>query len=435
MEDECADYQACEMSALAAIYADNSVFAYTMDKDSRLFSGSIAVEVDTSVCEALVNTAMRIGASDEAVDWGNLKYLPPIQLRFSLPALYPLVDAPQISLSCCWLSAEALESIAGRMSEIWHIEHGMCVLDSYINMLRYDLLTMDTIRIDTGAVQEVVAYNAGRRHELFEMQTFTCLICMEPQSGKHCVELACSHVHCVQCLRGYWGMLIDEGSVWLVQCPYPGCQASKVDDLSRVLSPEQVQRFTMLSDQRRVDMDSSHFAWCPREGCGKWGPRDSTNDKLCICECGYAFCVCCRRVWHGTSYCAIDSRLKVMEEYRRALEDGVGLAALERQYGKDVLESMLEKEEAEDESEKAIAAMSQACPTCSVRIVKAYGCNHIRCTQCNTHFCYLCGALIGLSDPLGHFRLAGTACYMMLLEGVLGDQEVEAEADPLDILI
>ncbi|KAJ2427978.1 hypothetical protein GGF41_001510 [Coemansia sp. RSA 2531] len=435
MEDECADYQQCEMSAFAAIYADSSEFAYTTDKDSRLSSGSIAVEVDTSVCESLVNAATRVDSGIEAIDWSSVKYLLPIQLSFSLPALYPLVDAPQISLSCCWLSAEALECIAGRMTEIWRIEQGMCVLDSYVNMLRYDLLTMDTIKIDTAAVQEVVAYNASRRHELFELQTFTCLICMEQQSGKHCVELACSHVHCVECLRGYWSMLIDEGSVWLVQCPFPGCQASKADDLSRVLSPEQVQRYTMLSDQRRVDMDSSHFAWCPREGCGKWGARDTTNNKLCICPCGYAFCVCCRRVWHGTSYCAIDSRIKVMEEYRRALEDGVGLAELERQYGKDVLEGMLEKEEAEGESEKFIAAMSQACPTCSVRIVKAYGCNHMKCTQCNTHFCYICGARIGLSDPLGHFRLAGTACYMMLLEGVLGDQEPVAEADPLDVNI
>ncbi|KAJ2459513.1 hypothetical protein GGF42_001420 [Coemansia sp. RSA 2424] len=453
MEVECADQQQCEMEALAAIYAtaavtddnddDNKAFAYTTDSDG-LVCGSVAVDVDASVCEALISSAARTDAtSGDAIDWGKLKYLPPIQLRFTLPVTYPLVDAPRISLSCSWLSAETLEAVQCWMDEVWLVERGMCVLDSYINRLRYDLVSSATsirIVLTSATEHEVTAYNARRQREAFEMQTYTCMICLEPQSGKHCVELSCSHVHCTQCLRGYWAMLIDEGSVWLVQCPHPTCRSPAASDsrrslvtsseLSHVLSVEQVERYTVLSEQRRVDMDSSRYAWCPREGCGQWGPRDTKQDKLCICSaCGFAFCVCCRRVWHGTSFCAIGSRLRVIEEYRLALDaDPKAVAALEKRYGRSVLERMLEEQEAEEETERAVSAMAQACPTCGVRIVKAYGCNHICCTQCNTHFCYLCGSFVEKSDPLAHFRSINSTCYMMLLEGVLGDNDQPTEA-------
>ncbi|KAJ2003141.1 hypothetical protein GGI06_005664, partial [Coemansia sp. S85] len=124
-------------------------------------------------------------------------------------------------------------------------------------------------------------------------------------------------------------------------------------------------------------------------------------------------------------------RMQVLEEYRRALEDGVGLEAMQKRYGKAVLESMLEREEKESESLRFIETVTRACPTCGVRIVKAYGCNHIRCTQCNSHFCYLCGELFGRADPLAHFRVAGTGCYLKLLEGVLGDQADPEEEDDL----
>ncbi|KAJ2417569.1 hypothetical protein H4218_004866 [Coemansia sp. IMI 209128] len=410
MEDECADYQQCEMEALAAIYADTPAFTFT---DTKPISGSIAVEVDTS----------------DATDSAQPKYLPPIYLHFVLPALYPLVDAPRISLECSWLSAESLAMIEKQLGEIWRVEGGMCVLDSYANHLRHEL---GSFTIGVSSLPEVTAYNERRVEEVFGMQTFLCMICMERQSGRHCVELGCTHVHCVQCLREYWGMLIDEGSVWMVRCPHPGCpQPITEDEMGRVLDRERVRRYGELSEQRRVDMDSTHFAWCPREGCGRWGARDKLNDKLCICSCGYAFCVCCRRVWHGTSFCAIDSRMQVLEEYRRALEDGIGLEAMQKRYGKAVLESMLEREEKESESLRFIETVTRACPTCGVRIVKAYGCNHIRCTQCNSHFCYLCGELFGRADPLAHFRVAGTGCYLKLLEGVLGDQADPEEVDDL----
>ncbi|KAJ2909765.1 E3 ubiquitin-protein ligase rnf14, partial [Coemansia aciculifera] len=205
MEEECADHQQCEMEALTAIYADGidgQVFSYHRDGSGHI-SGTIAVEVDHDKEEM-----------KEEEEWAKVQYLPPIQLHFTLPGTYPLVDAPRISLECCWLSSKALEEAQRRMEdEIWPVERGMCVLDSYISSLRYGGPLLPSLEILSKAKDEVAAYDARRRQEVFAMQTFTCAVCLEQQSGVHCVELpGCLHVHCKECLRGYWTLLIDEGN-------------------------------------------------------------------------------------------------------------------------------------------------------------------------------------------------------------------------------
>ncbi|KAJ2742162.1 hypothetical protein GGI20_004684 [Coemansia sp. BCRC 34301] len=405
MELECADQQQCEMEALSAIYnTDETVVSYSTNSDG-VISGTVEVEVDASAI-------------------ASVKYLPPIQLGFTLPATYPLADAPRITLACSWLTDDALRGAQKRMDEIWQVEHGMCVLDSYVDSLRHGLGPDGIIVSST-----VVAYDKMRRREAFAMQTFTCMICMEPQAGRHCVELeSCSHVHCTRCLGDYWAMLISEGSVSQVRCPHPGCRSAPplpAGEVSRVLGSSHVARYAELSEQRRVDADSGRLAWCPRMGCGQWGARDTVQDKLCICRaCGYAFCVWCRRVWHGTSYCAIGSRQRVLGEYRAAIGGGKE-AEMERRYGKNVLAWMLADAEADEATERAVAEMAQACPECGVQIVKAYGCNHMQCSQCGSHFCYLCGSPVEPSDPLAHFRSRSSACYMQLLQGV--EEEGTAE--------
>ena len=39
---------------------------------------------------------------------------------------------------------------------------------------------------------------------------------------------------------------------------------------------------------------------------------------------------------------------------------------------------------------KEHAADTKKCPKCAFRIEKKDGCNHMQCTACHTHFCWLC---------------------------------------------
>ena len=61
------------------------------------------------------------------------------------------------------------------------------------------------------------------------------------------------------------------------------------------------------------------------------------------------------------------------------------------------------------------------CPTCSSPTQKTMGCNHMRCFQCNTHFCYLCTSWLDGLNPYQHFNKPGTECYQRLWELEEGD--------------
>lgn len=50
------------------------------------------------------------------------------------------------------------------------------------------------------------------------------------------------------------------------------------------------------------------------------------------------------------------------------------------------------------------------------------GCNHMKCFQCNTHFCYLCGSWLDGQNPYQHFNKSGTPCYQRLWELEEGDE-------------
>jgi len=60
---------------------------------------------------------------------------------------------------------------------------------------------------------------------------------------------------------------------------------------------------------------------------------------------------------------------------------------------------------------RAIKQDSQRCPKCSVRIMRSQGCNHMRCTHCDTHFCYRCGRAIPADNPYSHFSARGCPTF------------------------
>ena len=79
------------------------------------------------------------------------------------------------------------------------------------------------------------------------------------------------------------------------------------------------------------------------------------------------------------------------------------LGAAERLRKKKALEELM--------TLRAIKQDSQCCPKCRVRIMRSQGCNHMKCTNCNTHFCYRCGTTLDEKDPYRHFKADGCPTF------------------------
>ncbi|KAJ2375049.1 hypothetical protein IW150_002763 [Coemansia sp. RSA 2607] len=435
-DDECSDLQQCEMDALAAIYGeyadDTARFEYNA---AQPVSGSVEVEIDTSVAQQLLQNIDIDSHTD-------IRHLPPIKMTFTLPPAYPLIDAPQIEVSCCWLDEKAIEAAKRQLADIWQLERGMGVLHSYIDALKYDIQTsVHSISIGSNTVREtILEYDRKQKRKEFEAQSYTCAICIEEQSGKHCLQLSCGHIFCRNCLSSYLGILIEEGSVNQLQCPDMQCRktaSTPVTDaeMQELLTPEQISRCKRLNEQRKIDGDRTRYAWCPRAGCGRGVESDPQIDRLCQCPCGYAFCRLCLRTWHGPNFCEVKSVQKIVEMYIQAVREDDNSARrqkMEKQYGVAVLQKLLREHEQEHASIDYIRSSTQQCPKCRFGIEKSYGCNHMHCSQCDTHFCYLCGTLLNKENPMGHFNTARSGCNRRLFEGIEGtagnpDEQIENE--------
>ena len=296
-------------------------------------------------------------------------------------------------------------------------------------------------------------YDLKTKREIFERGTFNCGVCLEPKKGGQCHRLMlCSHVFCIACLQEFYHDCIKGGDVDSVKCMDPGCHTeeqappAQSDNTSRkqrrydpTLTPsellqipldqETVQRYVRLKRKKRLESDKNTI-YCPRQWCqgaarSKKHPKpvdpfndmgavssDSENEdqventkhpnkddpdhipmseRLAICEdCDYAFCLVCKKTWHGERGTCKTRRQAELNE-----EEQASLAYLQ--------------------------SFTTPCPTCSASAQKTMGCNHMICFQCKTHFCYLCSAFLMPNNPYRHFNDIKSQCYMRLWELEGGD--------------
>ncbi|KAJ2724445.1 hypothetical protein GGI07_001957 [Coemansia sp. Benny D115] len=439
---ECRELQLSEMEALAAIYGETNQFDYTEDAETRQLSGHIDIEVDSDAAQKLLAAADNQGTA--------AKHLPPIHLRFTLPPRYPLDEAPRIDIDCCWLDHDGRHAVDDQLADIWELGRGMGVLHSYADYLEYGLQPTDRIRVSSMADAEIAKHERRRELREFQLQTHSCGICMEKQSGKHCMRLTCAHVFCRACLQGYLTMLVEEGNLLLLRCPDPECRSQsdaesqqqlRRKELEELLSDEQLRRIDRLAEQRLIDGNRARYAWCPRAGCGRGVEMDRKVDRLFECTCGYVFCGICMRAWHGKNYCEMKSLDRILQQYIRVLRDVPNKhlqKQMERQYGAESLRKMLREYDTNLASVNLIRDTSVQCPKCEFSIQKTYGCNHMCCSQCGIHFCYLCGNRINSKEPMSHFNSAKSSCNQMLFEGAVEERDdaaLQAENDETNLLI
>ncbi|KAJ9524533.1 hypothetical protein QJQ45_024111, partial [Haematococcus lacustris] len=199
----------------------------------------------------------------------------------------------------------------------------------------------------------------------------TCLVCYEAcPVATFSLHLPCDHTTCDDCWRGILQARIDDGDVYRAACPEPDCCAPLPPDLmGRVLPASLLKRAENQLAQHFVHQHP-HSTWCPRPGCGRSvhvrGRSAAQRGFAVQCTCGTRFCFEC-----GASPPHEPASCEQVRTWR-------ALVAVDSQAG-------------ELDTRRFLDMQTRSCPKCKMPILKDGGCNHMVCTQCRHHWCWVCG--------------------------------------------
>ncbi|KAL7931160.1 RWD domain-containing protein [Trichoderma chlorosporum] len=461
------DARATELETLEAIYPelrrpDGSRYAFELELPVE----PAAPVTVTFPAAAPSDQAINGSASDAPalVDSLQVSHLPPLSMHITLPDGYPAECAPLVEISTTpqWLSAEMLARLAGEAPQLWEEMGRDLVAYTYIDHIQraaddvFGAITAEgTLQVDPEHKLAVLDYDIKAKKAAFDKETFDCGICLDPKKGSKCHKmLDCAHIFCLQCLQDFYNDAIKEGNLSTVRCLAPNCAKERSaaataagekgrkpktfispSELLQIgLSEETVKRYVDLKYKTELESDKNTI-YCPRQWCNgaarskkhkkpsgldfeetsdaesdqeedseangkakKGADKFNRGDLLSVCEdCGLAFCSRCFQSWHGEFFqCAPRRR------------DG-------------------ELTEDDKASLEYLKLHTSPCPTCNAPAQKTHGCNHMICSRCDTHFCYLCSCWLDPGNPYRHYNQQQdgkvTSCYMRLweLEGGDGD--------------
>ncbi|KIJ29782.1 hypothetical protein M422DRAFT_36815 [Sphaerobolus stellatus SS14] len=326
----------------------------------------------------------------------------------------------QIKSEYSWLPLECISQLTRMLLDMWDSDGVLMLWVDYIEngemLSELGLMSSDgkSIRLQHPAptvnvlVSSLISYDASSRLKRLLSSNHDCPICLSRLPGTLCIQLSlCNHIACQQCLKNFWGKCIAEGNVTKVGCPNIECmkeaRGASMKDAKAILSPEQIMRWKRLLQKQEMEKDPS-ITYCPNGPCQRpvnpppASPDGPEWDLLRTCECGFSFCVFCRRVWHGP-HTPCPEPPTFVEEYLSYPEDSEGRRTIEKKYGKKIVTSFVENRINMEWKERE----TMGCPACKVRVQKNRGCNHMTCTRCKHHFCYTCGASLDPLDLYPHF--------------------------------
>lgn len=426
----------------------------------------------TALCAILnVQLSFRSRFVIRDLDQGDfpVDYLPPIQLIATFPQDYPSQSCPNFTLSCCWLSKSKLDLLAVELEKLWEDTHGEILYvwfyflqDQSLEYLKindgYSLREECQLNISVTNPEPVVGsksdvlvleketlvkkgyelmkshhseqayeqlrhyllqYSTWKENETFNKAMQECNTCLGNIRGILCSKLKCGHVSCNECLKRLCEVKINDGSK-SIECAEIGCEAElPVSLIQDLVTKELYDKFDKTMLVKAVEA-ISNSTYCPIALC-QYPIVDPPDDNgLAVCPmCVYAFCVFCKKGYHGIENCdiTIDEKKKLAEAYKNApLQEK---SEMEKLYGKKKLIELV----ANAETEKWIKRNSQKCPACRVNIEKNDGCNKMQCLKCNAFFCWLCLTTLSKESPYTHYQDATSLCFNQLVDGILDPEE------------
>ncbi|XP_077440307.1 E3 ubiquitin-protein ligase RNF14-like [Vanacampus margaritifer] len=426
-----------ELLALQSIFGSDEFARHESKSSGEL---RVLVELPSGFLVAL--------REGETVKQYKISFLPPLLLTFELPEDYPSSAPPSFTIRCNWLTHKQLAALGARLTDLYRATGGDVVLFSWAQFLREDTLTF--LNIDSvlelsnepgtelsglsrspaqTLLSEILIHDAARAQKVFQSTVYDCAVCFMSYLGSDCVQIEeCGHVFCRACLAEFCKLRITEGNVLGVTCAQAGCSALPTQaQVASLVGEELFRRYDRLLLQSALDC-MADVNYCPRPSCASPVVLEEGSCVALCSVCAFAFCVSCKKTYHGTGDCRATWLLKSQQqedpqegnadlphsiEGMKALWDDYSSGSGQRRrlltsrYGRKGLFDSLQ----DCLSEHWIEFNSKNCPHCFCSIEKNFGCNMMTCSQCRQLFCWNCLAMLSYGSASQHFREGACSQY------------------------
>ncbi|KFY35831.1 hypothetical protein V494_05556 [Pseudogymnoascus sp. VKM F-4513 (FW-928)] len=447
------DERTMELSALQAIFPELII------DEKQQFTATLELPVAPLEPVPIVFTdaSHKPPMEGDRLQVHQLRYLPNIRIRITLPEGYPAEKPPVLELSATprWLPPLKIAELLKQCEELWEDMGHDQVLYTSIDHIQdsaqgaFGLLDGDEyLRISSDLEIELLDHDKSATQAEFERQSYDCGICLEPKRGNVCHKLDdCGHIFCRKCLQDFYNNAITEGDLDSVKCLDPGCAKRREDELAKsgrkrkpkvTLAPsellliplehEMVKRYVTMRHKIELENDKS-TVYCPRSFC-QGAARSKKHTKPIITPT-FVMAAADEEVDEESDdeLAAIDpSKPPNLANLLRVCEDCLFAfcsRCLQTWHGEYVLcgpPRNANELSAEDKASlEYIRLHTTPCPTCAVPAQKTHGCNHMICQRCGTHFCYLCSSWLDVGNPYQHYNTESTGCYQRLWELEGGD--------------
>eukprot|EP00808_Paulinella_micropora_P016839 g79735.t1 len=196
-----------------------------------------------------------------------------------------------------------------------------------------------------------------------------CPACYESFELEQHLLLQCGHSLCSTCWHGTVSAKLSEGPSGIFsRCPgldtagKPCTLVLSEAVMTRFLSETEIKTYRNMLDRHFVEACSQTF-YCPGISCDTvFSLSHSAPAEVQCSACGNKSCTACHQQAHAPCPCDL---VKVWHKE-------------------------MEVEDGEAASLALIESLAKPCPRCTSKIMKEPGCNHIRCSVCNFHFCWQC---------------------------------------------
>ncbi|KAH9974020.1 hypothetical protein BGW80DRAFT_1304837 [Lactifluus volemus] len=182
-----------------------------------------------------------------------------------------------------------------------------------------------------------------------------CPVCLEPPMTP--VSLNCGHRWCEACLVAYLNAASDTRSFPIKCLGNQGKCGALVPIMKArmVLPPADFDALALAAFHAYVQSNPDDYHYCPTPDCPQAYPTGPRNSSVSCPSCLARICPSCHVEYHEGVTCADreDGGDRLFQEWMRT--HGV-----------------------------------KKCPGCHAPIERSEGCNHMTCTRCHTHTCWVC---------------------------------------------